>query len=107
MASQISITWTNPSVDDLQAIYAFYEGHSPELADRIVSRIVDRVDLLKKGHLEIGQLEPLLSDHPGKPRYLLEGHYKIIYRIVTIQHVLILAVFDARQNPDRLVEQFK
>ena len=93
-------------MEDLQDIYDFYAVHSPSLADRIVSRIVDRVDLLKKGFLEIGQMEPLLTEHPGKPRYLLEGYHKIIYRIVDQQHVLILAIFDVRQNPDRLTKRF-
>jgi hypothetical protein len=38
----------------------------------------------------MGQIEPLLFDHPGKPRYLLEGYHKIIDRIVDYQHVLYL-----------------
>lgn len=107
MEQKISITWTNPSLEDLQTIYEFYANHSPSLADRIVSRIVDRVDLLKQGFLEIGQMEPLLVEHPGKPRYLLEGYHKIIYRIIDSQHVLILTVFDVRQNPARLIERFE
>ena len=106
MEQQVSITWTNPSLEDLQDIYDFYAVHSSSLADRIMSRIVDRVDLLKKGFLEIGQLEPLLENHPGKPRYLLEGYHKILYRLIDPQHVLILAVFDVRQNPDRLIRRF-
>ena len=107
MAQQVSITWTNPSVDDLQHIYDFYAAHSTALADRIVSRIVDRVDLLKQGYLEIGQVEPLLADHPGKPRYLIEGYHKVIYRILDDQHVLILTVFDVRQDPGRLIKRFE
>lgn len=107
MEQQVNITWTNPSLEDLQAVFDFYAAHSSTLADRIVSRIVDRVDLLKKGFLEIGQIEPLLAEHPGKPRYLLEGHHKIIYRIIDPQHVLILTVFDVRQDPNRLTERFE
>lgn len=107
MGSQISITWTNPSLEDLQNIYDFYAIHSTTLADRIVGRIIDRVDLLKQGFLEIGQIEPLLEGHPGKPRYLLEGNHKIIYRIVDPQYVLILTVFDVRQDPGRLTERFE
>ena len=103
----MSITWTNPSLEDLQNIYDFYNVHSSSLADRIVSRIVDRVDLLKKGFLEIGQIESLLATHPGQPRYLLEGYHKIIYRILDPHHVLILTIFDVRQNPDRLTERFE
>ncbi|QIP16100.1 hypothetical protein G8759_27420 [Spirosoma aureum] len=91
----------------MQSIFDFYAAYSNSLADRIVSRIVDRVDLLKKGFLEIGQIEPLLFDHPGKPRYLLEGYHKRIYRIIDSQHVLILTVFDVRQDPGRLTERFE
>ncbi|GAB3491074.1 hypothetical protein GCM10027341_03610 [Spirosoma knui] len=107
MEQKVSITWTNPSLEDLQNIYDFYAGHSPALADRIVSHIIGRVDLLKQGFLEIGQVEPLLANHPGKPRYLLEGYHKIIYRIIDPTHVLILTVFDVRQDPNRLTERFE
>lgn len=107
MEQKISITWTNPSLADLQAVFDFYAPHSTTLADRIVSRIVDRVDLLKHGFLEIVQIEPLLVNHPGKPRYLLEGYHKIIYRIIDPAHVLILPVFDVRQDPNRLTERFE
>ena len=106
MEPQISITWANPAVDDLQAIFDFYAQQSTQLADRMVERIIDRVDVLKRGFLEIGQLEPLLDSHPGKPRYLLEGNHKIIYRILDNSHVLILTVFDVRQDPGRLVNRF-
>lgn len=107
MGPTINITWTNPSLADLQEIFDFYAQHSTKLADRIVDRIVDRVDILKQGFLEIGQLEPILSAHPGRPRYLLEGNHKIIYRIVDENHVLILTVFDVRQDPGRLVTRYE
>ena len=107
MEQKISITWTNPALDYLQAIFDFYAPHSTGLADRIVSRIVDRVDLLKQGFLEIGQIEPLLVKQPGKPRYLLEGHHKLIYRITDPTHVLILTIFDVRQDPNRLTGRFE
>ena len=107
METQINITWTNPSLQDLQAIFDFYAHQSTQLADRIVERIVDRVDILKDGWLEIGQTEPLLAAHPGKPRYLLEGNHKIIYRVLDGRRVLILCVFDVRQHPDQLLGRFQ
>ncbi len=102
----LTITWSNTAIDDLQAIREFLLAYSDELANRIIERIIERVDVLKKGFPEIGPLEPLLSDHPGKPRFLVEGNYKIIYR-ADINHVFILAVFDSRQNPERLIERFE
>jgi toxin ParE1/3/4 len=93
-------------VADLQGIFEFYAQQSTQLAERIVERIVDRVDVLKLGFLEIGQLEPLLVDHPGKPRYLVEGNHKIIYRILNSTDVLILMVFDVRQDPRQLQRRF-
>ncbi len=44
-----------------------------------------------------GSEEPLMADH----RYLVEGNYKIIYRVET-KTVFIVRVFDARQAPEKL-----
>lgn len=49
----------------------------------------------------MGAVEEDLSIAFITVRYLLEGHYKIYYRVEG-SLIKILRVFDARQNPDRL-----
>ncbi|MBI5215802.1 MAG: type II toxin-antitoxin system RelE/ParE family toxin [Ignavibacteriae bacterium] len=52
----------------------------------------------------MGQEEPLLRQRKGNYRYLVEGNYKIIYRVVR-QTVIIVTVFDTRRNPESLQVQ--
>ena len=53
--------------------------------------------------LEMGQLEenPIVANRGF--RYLVEGNYKIVYKVYADdKQILIAAVFDTRQNPTRL-----
>ncbi len=101
----MTVLFTNPAVEDLQTIREYLAQYSESLAKRTIERIIDKADLLRNGFPDIGQVEPLLEDHPLKPRYLLEGNYKIIYRYDPIA-AYILMIFDVRQNPSRLTERF-
>lgn len=63
-------------------------------------RILDKTDTLIKQPL-IGQKE-LLLEHLGLGhRRLIEGHIKIVYRIV-VETVYITDIFDSRQDPDKM-----
>lgn len=63
-------------------------------------RILDKADTLIK-HPSIGQKE-LVLEHLGLGhRRLIEGHCKIVYRIVG-ETVYITDIFDSRQDPDKL-----
>jgi len=50
-----------------------------------------------------GQRELLLADRHKEYRYIVEGNYKIIYW-VDLATVHIAAVFDSRQNPDKMTK---
>ncbi len=66
----------------------------------IRDRILDRADTLLKQPL-IGQKEPFL-DHLGLGhRRLIEGHCKIIYKVVG-EYIYITDIFDSRQDPDKM-----
>jgi toxin ParE1/3/4 len=49
----------------------------------------------------IGVLEENLTDLNQGHRYLVEGNYKIIYRVVD-NDIYITDVFDCRQNPIKM-----
>ena len=51
---------------------------------------------------ERGAIEPMLAHREGEYRYLIEGNYKIIYRIADSETVLVVNIFDTRQDPSRM-----
>lgn len=70
------------------------------MATRIIDYILKRVEILMNNP-QAGPVEPLLAEYQGDYRYLVEGNYKIVY-LLNKSHVAILAVFDCRQNPEKM-----
>jgi addiction module RelE/StbE family toxin len=98
---EIKIEWSELSERQLKDIYNYYSSEaSPQIAKRIVNKIIARVGILFKNPLA-GAKEGLLAEYPEVFRYLVEGNYKIIYW--KEQDVITIAsVFDCRQNPERM-----
>lgn len=107
MAKKVkAIIWAIPAREDLQSIYNYLSDISETIAYRQVIKILDKAALLEMGFDEIGQAEPLLK-HTGKNyRYLVSGNYKILHR-VDDDDIHIIAVFDTRQNPNKLKKRIR
>src|SRR5437667_10850 len=71
------IRWTEPARDDLRAIHKYIARDSEIYAQRMVDRILRRVEMLETFPEIGGQVEEL-----GRKdiRELIEGNYRIIYR---------------------------
>lgn len=101
MAQNMKITWTNTAKDDLYEIYEYLsEFLEEDKAFALVSRLIERVDILEKYPFS-GQKEPLLSELPKEYRRLIEGKYKIIYHVGS-DDIFINRVFDSRKDPSKL-----
>lgn len=88
-------------MEDLNAIWEYYEVLvGLDKAEAYIDRFFTKADRLVE-FPEMGAVEEELSNAFITVRYLLEGHYKIYYRMDG-SVVKILRVFDTRQNPDRL-----
>ena len=97
------IQWTRKAQKRLKDIKTYYkENASESVADHIVSNIVVSVSKLYL-YPDIGQVELNLEDLPAIYRYLLEGHYKIIYKHKGAT-IYIMTVFDCRQDLSKLLE---
>ena len=72
------ITWTKWSIKDLRAIYDYISCDSSFYAARFIDRIIQRVDQLEE-HPESGRMVPEKED--SSIRELIEGNYRIFYRI--------------------------
>lgn len=104
MVKKREIVWTLPAKNDLQAIYDYLADISSTIAARQVHRIIQKINLLEKGFVNIGQREPLLMERPFEYRYLVQDNYKIIY-CIRKDKVVVSAVFDTRQYPGVLKEK--
>jgi len=66
----------------------------------IRNRILDKADTLMKQPLA-GRKEPFLEHLGLGHRRLIEGHCKIIYKVVG-EYIYITDIFDSRQDPDKM-----
>jgi len=98
---EIRIEWSEQSEIQLKDIFDYYSFEvSPQIAKKIINRILDRVSILESNP-SAGPKEKLLSDYPEEFRYLVESNYKIIYWQKE-NHITIASVFDCRQNPEKI-----
>lgn len=70
------------------------------IAEKIKKSIFSATKILVKQPF-IGQIEENLADLKQSHRYLVEGNYKIIYRVID-ENIYITDVFDCRQNPQKI-----
>lgn len=83
------VIWSNLALDDLQAIHEYVSQDSPLYAERLIDRMIERVDILEK-HTRIGRKVPEFNN--DSIRELIEGNYRIIYRIETEDNIGIVRV---------------
>ena len=86
------VKWTNVALGDLRAIYDYVAQDSPKYADRLMDKIIERVNVLKQ-HPRIGRMVPEFGN--DLIRELIEGNYRIIYRIESQEYIGIARVHHA------------
>lgn len=98
---ELRVFWTETARLQLEDIFEYYNSRAGlSTARNLVKQIIDRTIQLERNP-HSGQIEPLLSDRKFEYRYLVQGNYKIIYRIEG-NYIRIAMVFDTRQNPEKL-----
>lgn len=90
----------------LEDIHEYYSKEvSSEKATEIVNQIIDRAlsleTLANRGRID-DDLRALGKDH----RYILERHYKIIYKVDN-QMVYVTDIFSTRQHPEKKISRNK
>ncbi len=80
-------------------IFLAQQGASLEVIIQLHEKILSRIEQLCSSPF-LGQGEELIDG--GLHRRLVEGNYKIIY-IVTDHNIIVTDVFDARQDPKKLI----
>ena len=83
------LIFTGPALDDLAAIATFIERDSAKYANLFLNRVFERTDILKE-HPKIGRVVPETAD--DTIRELIEGNYRIIYKIRTNKCIEVLTI---------------
>ncbi|NEW85438.1 MAG: type II toxin-antitoxin system RelE/ParE family toxin [Mariniphaga sp.] len=97
----MKLVYTEQALQSLEEALAFVAPKvSYEKLMQIRGLILDKADHLISQPLK-GQKEPLLEHLGLKHRRLVEGHYKIIYRIIG-EYIYITDIFDSRQDSDKM-----
>ena len=95
------IIWTNFAISELKNIFLYYRMiANDKVADKIKKSIFNATKPLLKQPL-LGAIEENLIELKQGHRYLVEGNYKIIYRVINA-NIYITDIFDCRQNPIKL-----
>jgi toxin ParE1/3/4 len=94
------IIWSDEAMQDLDLIHTFLSEKSLPAAQKIIFNIIDRTKQLDS-FPESGQTQKTFIPTAFQYRYIVEGNYKIIYR-VNQTSIVINAVFDTRRDPEKL-----
>lgn len=86
----VEIKWTNHAILDLKDIFDYIAKDSKKYAYHQTQKIREKTNLLKKTP-RIGKNVPELKR--DDIRELIEGNYRIIYKIKNIERIDIVSVF--------------
>lgn len=83
------VKWSPVAIRELQSIHEYIAVDSQLYADRMIDRIIERVEMLES-HVLIGRVVPEFD----KPyiRELIEGSYRIVYMVEDENNVSIVHI---------------
>jgi len=97
----VKIVYTEQAIESLNDCLNFISPHvTIEKLLAIRDEILATADLLIENP-ELGQVEEYLEHLGLGHRRLIEGNYKIIYRVQGYQ-IFITDIFDSRQDPSKM-----
>ena len=91
------IRWSHEAAQWLREIYEYIAQDNPAVAEKVVSGIYDKAQLLSD-FPELGHT--YRKEQEGEIRVLLYGHYRIAY-IISDDHIDILGVFHGALDIER------
>jgi len=95
------VIWTNFATSELKNIYNYYKiVANVTVAKKIKKKLFDASKAIIKRPLIAAVEENLIELEQGH-RYVVEGNYKIIYRVIR-KDIYITDIFDCRQNPQKM-----
>lgn len=94
----MQLVWSEEASNSLANIYFYILEDSPQNAEIVVEKIIDLAESLQDERFEYS-IDPIINKQ--KFRHISIWSYKIIYERNS-ELVIILDIFDGRQNPKKL-----
>jgi len=88
------LIWSELALEDLQSIHEYISKDSKRYADRFIEKIINRVDQLES-FPKSGRIVPEFNS--SLIRELIEGNYRIVYKISGDQVAIVRVHHAARQ----------
>ncbi len=99
------ILWHLRARGDLRQLYKYLSGKNKSAANKIVSKIITRINLLITNPY-LAAIDPLLTDMAKTYRSLVVGNYKVEY-VIENMDIVIVYIWDCRRNPEELRESLE
>ncbi|GAB1450379.1 hypothetical protein MASR2M47_04350 [Draconibacterium sp.] len=97
----MKLVYTEQALDSLEEALEFIAPNvSSEKLIQIRNRILNKADKLLKQPFS-GSKEPFLENLNLGHRRIIEGHYKIIYKVQN-ECIYVTDIFDSRQDPNKM-----
>jgi toxin ParE1/3/4 len=98
----VEIRWLKEARGDLRDIYDYISLDSERYAKHQIDKLLNRT-LILKNHIRVGKV----VEEINKPeiRELIEGNYRIIYRIVSENQIHILMVHHGARDLTRRIKK--
>jgi toxin ParE1/3/4 len=97
----MKLFYTQQALDSLQEYLDFFPSEVPsEKVNEIRDKILAKADKLLLNPY-IGQVEEYLEHLEKNHRRIIEGNYKIIYRVEN-EIIYVTDIFDCRQDPSKM-----
>ena len=90
----VVIIWTEFAIEDLRTIHEYISKDSKRYADRFVEKLLERIEQLEN-FPKSGRIVPEFNS--VSIRELIEGNYRIIYKISS-NHIGIVRVHHAARQ---------
>ncbi|MGK7392489.1 MAG: type II toxin-antitoxin system RelE/ParE family toxin [Candidatus Cyclobacteriaceae bacterium M2_1C_046] len=98
----VEIRWLTEAKEDLRDIYDYISRDSKRYAKRQIDKIFNR-SLILKDHIQAGRI--VEETNNPEIREIIEGNYRIIYRIVTESTVEILMIHHGARELTRRISK--
>ncbi len=97
----MKVVITDPAKDSLREIYRYFRLNGFAKTGQNIRLAVYKKAMLLQDNPYLGQEEENLEHLTQGHRRLVEGNYKIIYRVIE-QTVFVTDIFDSRQDPEKI-----
>lgn len=90
----VKVIWTEIAIEDIRLIHEYISKDSKRYADRFIEKIINRVTQLEN-FPRSGRVVPEFDSE--LIRELIEGNYRIVYKITSDQVAVVRVHHAARQ----------